>query len=78
MYEYADWPNDDWFFFGAIPDYIIRLVQCGPKGYLDSLIFDNTNLFVDQRFLNTMLKKDIRSIINRSQISLPAYDTFLE
>ncbi len=54
--------------FGAIPDFIIPLVKCGPKGCLDALLFDNTNLFVDQRLLNTMSNKDIRSIINRSQI----------
>ncbi len=62
--------------FGAIPDCIIPLVKCGPKGCLDALLFDNTNLFVDQRLLNTMSNKDIRSIINRSQISLPACVSF--
>ncbi len=64
--------------FGAIPDCIIPLVKSGPKGCLDSLLFDNTNLFVDQRLLNTMSKKDIRSIINRSQIYLHACVMFLE
>ncbi len=62
--------------FGAIPDCIIPLVKSGPKGCLDSLLFDNTNLFVDQRLLNTMSKKDIRSIINRSQIYLHACVSF--
>ncbi len=33
---------------------IIPLVKSGPKGCLDALLFDNTNLFVDQRFLNIM------------------------
>ncbi len=62
--------------FGAIPDCVIPLVKCGPKICLDALLFDNTNLFVDQRLLNTMSNKDIRSIINRSQISLPACVSF--
>ncbi len=62
--------------FGAIPDCIILLVKSGPKGSLDSPLFDNTNIFVDQSLLNTMSNKGIRSIINKSQISLPACVSF--
>ncbi len=65
-------PREYAIVFGAIPDCIIPLVKSGPKGCLDSLLFDNTNFFVDQRLLNTMSNKDIRSSINRSMLqSLP-------
>ncbi len=69
-------PREYAIVFGAIPDCIIPLVKSGPKGCLNALLFVNTNLFVDQRLLNTMSNKDIRSNINRSQISLPACVSF--
>lgn len=77
----------EWFYpreyaviFSAIPDFLKLLYMSGPKDPLCSLPnFDNSNLLIEQFFScvvvyfffsNNNYKN--RSILNRTQISLPA------
>ncbi len=50
--------------FGAIPDCIIPLVKCGPKGCLDALLFDNTYLLTKDFSIPCQTKTFVRLLID--------------